>query len=468
MFIAATAWVIFLIGKDMLQKKHTLRRIYPLVGRFRWLAEDLRNKMIQYFIESNTNGKPFSREQRSLVYQLSKKGDDYYSKKDQVDTLAFGTQHDYYEQGHEIILHSNFPKKHSYDRIDVGEKYVYNASRINSSAMSFGSLSPTAIKSINIGAKKANFAQNTGEGGISKYHLEGGDLIWQIGTGYFGARDEDGNFSMEKFKENLHENVKMIEIKLSQGAKPGHGGILPASKNTEEIAEIRGVKPNEKIISPPYHTAFSNWKEMLSFIDELREVSKRPVGIKMCVGNLYEFEDLHRVINEFGISPDYIAIDGGEGGTGAAPLTFSNNVGFPLIDSLILANKYRKKYNLKHKLIVSGKIVTNFDIIKMHCLGADLIYMARPMLLSLGCIQATDCNKNTCPVGIATQDKKRWGKLDPKVKSNRIYFFHKNTIESVEEMLFAISKSVNDLNEEHILKRSDDKFVKYSTIIEKL
>ncbi|GAB4019971.1 MAG: FMN-binding glutamate synthase family protein [Bdellovibrio sp.] len=420
--------------------------------------EILRPKIYQYFIESDTDGTPISRIYRSVVYQRAK---------EQLSSTPFGTQLDVYQPGYEWINHSIYPK--DLRKLDVSNlrtiiggkdcKQPYNASILNISAMSFGALSPSAIESLNWGAKTGGFAHNTGEGGISPYHLKhGGDIIWQIGTGYFGCRDENGNFNPEAFKERAQlPNVKMIEIKLSQGAKPGHGGILPAEKNTAEIAAIRLVKPNTTVHSPSFHTAFSGAEGLLGFVKQLRDLSGgKPVGFKLCVGRPEEFEDICKAMIKTKILPDFITIDGGEGGTGAAPLEFSNFVGTPLRDGLVRVVNMLKAYDLKKdiKLIVSGKILTGFDIVRNLSLGADACNSARGMMLALGCIQALTCNSNHCPTGVATQDPHLYKGLVVKDKYLRVAHFHQHTLESVAELIAAAGmNSPAELNPSLIYRR---------------
>ncbi|CBW27572.1 putative membrane protein [Halobacteriovorax marinus SJ] len=431
------SWLVGLY--DLTQTRHTIKKNYPLFGRLRYVMEELRPKVYQYFVESDTDGTPINRINRSVVYQRAKRV---------LRTKPFGTQVDVYEPGYEWINHSMYPlSDHEVPlenlRVEIGSKHCqqkYNASILNISAMSYGSLSGNAVEALNRGASLGGFAQNTGEGSISDYHLKhGGHIIWQIGTGYFGARDHDGNFSDELFSKNAkRESVKMIEIKLSQGAKPGHGGILPAKKNTPEIARIRGVKPYTAVISPPGHTEFNNSEGLIKFIQRLRDLSGgKPIGIKLCFGKLHEFEDLCIKMKEMDNYPDYIVVDGGEGGTGAAPLEFSDSLGTPMTEGLVLVSNLLNKYGLKDqiKLIVSGKIITGFHIVRALSLGADACYSARAMMLALGCIQALICNTNKCPAGIATQDKSlSWG-LDVQNKGTRINNFHQETVHSVREIL---------------------------------
>jgi glutamate synthase domain-containing protein 2 len=448
---------------DMRQTKHALLRNYPLIARLRWFFEDERAKIQQYFIEHDTNGTPYNREKRSDVYQKAK-GD--------INTTPFGTQLDVYEKGYEFIKHSMFPKDISEvenPRVTIGSKFCkkpYSASIFNISAMSYGALSNAAVNALNGGAKLGDFFHNTGEGGVSPYHSEnGGDLCYQIGTGYFGAGqtiDGKRQFNPLMFTETLKKNpsIKMVEIKLSQGAKPGHGGILPASKNTQEIANIRGIEPHVDVMSPPYHSAFTDSKSMLNFVSQVRELSDGlPIGIKLCVGDEYEIETLFTNMKELDIYPDFITVDGGEGGTGAAPIVFTNNIGMPLIDGLKIVNSARMRFGLKDeiKIIASGKASTSFDIIKLISMGADTVNAARAFMFSLGCIQARECNKNTCPVGIATQNKELIGALNPAEKKVRVYNFHKATIHEIREVLAAMGlTSTKELKSTNVLVRNNE------------
>ncbi|KVV15574.1 FMN-binding glutamate synthase family protein [Flavobacterium sp. TAB 87] len=434
--------ILLVVGVyNSLQKKHAILRNFPVLGYFRYLFEMIAPEIQQYFIERSTDGKPFSRNQRSLVYQRAKNID---------SNTPFGTQQNLNQASYEGIKHSIFPAKVNEElpRIVVGGKdckQPYLASIFNISAMSFGSLSENAIRALNIGAQKGGFYHNTGEGGLTDFHLQGGDITWQIGTGYFGCRTAEGNFDAEKFSEKANlPSVKMIEIKLSQGAKPGHGGVLPAAKNTEQIARIRGVVPHTIILSPPNHSAFSNSKGLIHFIKKLRELSNgKPIGFKLCIGNTAEFEDIcHEMIAE-DCYPDFITIDGAEGGTGAAPLEFSDGVGMPFEPSLIFVNKTLVDLNIRDKIRVigSGKIVSGYSILHAIALGADMCSSARGFMFSLGCIQALRCHNNTCPTGVATQDKMLMKGLVVTDKSDRVYHFHKNTLHAANELLAAAGKT---------------------------
>ncbi len=449
---------IILIGYvDIIQKKQTIRRNYPVLGNFRYMLEAIRPEIMQYFIETDIEGRPIPKIMRSLIYQRSKKA---------IDTEPFGTQLDVYATGYEWMEHSMHAKNHhdfqGLDRVLIGGPdciQPYSASILNISAMSFGALSKNAIMALNGGAKQGGFAHNTGEGGISPYHIKpGGDLIWQVGTGYFGCRTKEGNFDPVSFKEKATiENVKMIEIKISQGAKPGHGGILPARKNTEEIAAMRLVEPHTDVLSPPSHTAFEDSTGLMQFIKHLRDLSGgKPIGFKLCVGRKDEFTELCEAMVATEIYPDFIAVDGGEGGTGAAPVEFTNILGMPLLDGLAFVHDSLVGYDLKKhiKLIAAGKIFSGYHMARALALGADLCNSARAMMLALGCIQSLKCNLNTCPVGVATQDKSLTKGLVVTDKAKRVANFHEATVKSFLELIAAtgISK-VSDLNRSHINKR---------------
>jgi glutamate synthase domain-containing protein 2 len=454
-FLVAVAAGVSLLGvRDCMQTAHAVQRNFPVIGHFRYLLEAIRPEINQYFIESNTDGRPFHREERSVVYQRAKQ---------QVDTVPFGTQWDVYETGYEWIAHSiNAIHLHGDPpRVLIGEgtcDQPYSSSLLNISAMSFGSLSQQAIRSLNGGAKQGGFAHNTGEGGISPYHLEpGGDLIWQIGTGYFGCRNEDGTFDPLAFERNaMRPNVKMIEIKLSQGAKPGHGGILPAAKVTEEIAKIRGVVMGQDVLSPPGHSSFSTPLQLLDWVTELRRLSGgKPVGIKLCIGRRTEFMALCRAMRLSGKHPDFIAVDGGEGGTGAAPVEFSNSVGMPRREGLVFVHNCLVGFDLrdKVKVIASGKILSGFDVASNLAMGADVCHSARAMMMALGCIQARRCNENVCPVGVATQHPGLAAGLDVPSKAERVASYHRETVQSFLDLLGAAGLDSPDELTPHMMMR---------------
>lgn len=459
-------WSFLLIGPliilgliDVFQKKQALKRNFPLVGRTRYIAEWLRPKLYQYFVEPDTDGRPFSRIKRNIVYQRAKAVN---------DTAPFGTQLNLYDEGYEWMNHSiaalDPHKLNQHPKILVGGPdclQKYECSVFNVSAMSFGSLSKNAIMALNGGAAIGEFAHNTGEGGISPYHDKfNGDLIYQIGTGYFGCRTNDGNFDEALFAERTKaDNVKMIEIKLSQGAKPGHGGILPAKKATQEIAKIRNIEPGKAVLSPPYHKAFNTPIGLLEFIKKCRDLSGgKPIGFKLCIGHKSEFLAICKAIVQTGIKPDFISVDGGEGGTGAAPLEFSNSVGAPAKEGLTFAYNALVGFNIKKDitLIASGKIVSGFDIFKAVALGADTCYSARAMMMAVGCIQALECNHNTCPTGVATQDPSLVKGLDVTDKKVRVANYHKETVKSFVELMGAAGiDHIDKINRYQVYQRVD-------------
>jgi len=420
---------------DVMQTRHAILRNYPVIGHMRFLFEGIRPEIRQYIIESDQDEEPFSREMRSIVYQRAKNVE---------DKRPFGTQQRVYDAGYSWLTHSIQPK-HLTDwdfRVRIGGpacRKPYDASLYNISAMSFGSLSANAILALNKGALMGGFAHDTGEGGISRYHREGGgDLIYEIGSGYFGCRDDVGNFDPDRYAEQAGEDqVKMIEIKLSQGAKPGHGGMLPASKITREIAEARGIPMGVDCISPAAHSAFSTPVELCEFLGVLRDRSGgKPVGFKLCIGHRREFMCIVKAMLETGIVPDFIVVDGKEGGTGAAPLEFANHVGMPLVEGLSFVHNTLRGAGLRDqiRLGAAGKRVTAFDIATAFALGADWVNSARGFMFAVGCIQAQACHTNRCPVGVATQDPLRQRALDVTDKAGRVANFHRNTMKALAEM----------------------------------
>jgi glutamate synthase domain-containing protein 2 len=439
---------------DLLQPHHTVRRNYPIMANFRYLFESIGPEIRQYFIQSDTEERPFSREQRTVVYQRAK---------DILDKRPFGSQLPMYEEGFEWMNHSLTPTRldHSDFRIDIGKRCEkpYSASVFNISAMSFGALSANAILSLNTGARMGGFYHDTGEGSISRYHREpGGDLVWEIGSGYFGCRHPDGRFSEERFRANATlDPVKMIEVKLSQGAKPGHGGILPGAKVTPEIAEARGVPVGEDCVSPSSHSAFSTPIELLEFLDHLRELSGgKPVGFKLAIGHPWEWFAIVKAMLETGRKPDFIVVDGGEGGTGAAPLEFINRLGMPLTEALLLVHNTLVGAGLREDIALgaAGKITSAFDIARTLALGADWCNAARGYMFALGCIQALNCHTGRCPSGVATQDPRRGNKLDVGLKSQRVYNFHRNTLEALKNLLEASGLNhPSELGPEHVIRR---------------
>lgn len=447
---------------DITQDHHAVLRNYPISGHIRYLLETFRPELRQYLIEDDQVAVPFSRQQRALAYQRAK---------NVSDTNAFGTLEDLYQSGKEWFLQSAVahPLKETNFRINVGGERCqqpYSISVFNISAMSFGSLSAAAIEALNQGAKLGGFAHDTGEGAISPYHKKhGGDLIWELGTGYFGCRDENGNFSPEKFAERSRiEQVKMVEIKLSQGAKPGKGGVLPKEKITAEIAETRDVPMDVDCVSPASHTAFSTPREMVRFWQQLRELSGgKPVGFKLCVGQPWQFMAIVKAMIEENNYPDFIVIDGAEGGTGAAPVEFMDNVGMPLLDGFLLVHNTLVGAGIrdKIKLGVSGKIISAFDIARMLALGADWCNSARGFMFAVGCIQSRACHTNKCPTGVATQDPYRQRALDIPDKSQRVYNFHKNTLKSLASIVGAVGLNhPKDLHAYHIARRLENGQIK--------
>lgn len=436
LLIAAFFGLLVLVGIwDIWQIDHSLLRNYPIVGHFRGLAEEIRPQVHQYFVEGDTQGRPFDREQRSLVYQRAKNA---------VDSVPFGTERDVTEPGYEWFTHSVAPVNNETrsERVTIGNEACaqpYESSFLNISAMSFGSLSAAAIRALNRGAQAGGFAHDTGEGGLSPYHEEfGGDIIWEIGTGYFGTRTANGAFDLEKFTEKAAlPQIKMLEIKLSQGAKPGHGGILPAAKVSREIAFTRGVPEGKDCISPPFHSTFHTPIGLLEFVQQLREHgSGKPVGFKLCIGRKSEFLGICKAMIETQIYPDFIVVDGKEGGTGAAPAEFINRVGMPLRDSIAFVNNALVGSGLrsKIKLGASGKVVSGFDMAMCLGLGADWCNSARGFMLALGCLQSQKCHTNTCPVGIATQDPKRQRGLVVEEKYQRVANFHHHTVDALWDL----------------------------------
>lgn len=439
---------------DLMQRKHALRRNFPLTARFRYLLESIGPEIRQYFIESDTVELPFSRQQRAIVYQRAK---------DVLDKRPFGTQRDVYGDKYEWMNHSLQPSKlDSHDfRITIGADRAqpYSASVFNISAMSFGSLSANAILALNRGAKQGGFYHDTGEGSISRHHrVHGGDLVWEIGSGYFGCRTDDGHFDPDRFAANARDpQVKMIELKLSQGAKPGQGGILPAAKVSAEIAEARGVPQGVECHSPAAHSAFTSPIGLLQFVDRLRELSGgKPTGFKLAIGHPWEWFAIAKAMKETGLLPDFIVVDGGEGGTGAAPLEFTDHVGAPMREALLLVHNTLVGLDLRAKVRVgaAGKIVTAFDMARTLALGADWCNSARGFMFSLGCIQSQSCHTDRCPTGVATQDPNRQAALDPQDKGVRVANFHRNTLLALRDLLAAAGlQHPSEMGPEHIIRR---------------
>ena len=441
---------------DLWQKQHAIRRNYPILGNIRYFIESIRPEIRQYLLEDDDESVPFSRVQRSLVYARAK---------NESADKPFGTLLNVYQEGFEFISHSMQPAPHSDPknfRVTIGGPACtqpYSASVFNISAMSFGSLSANAIRALNQGAKLGGFYHDTGEGSISPYHREhGGDLVWELGSGYFGCRTEDGKFDPQRFAEQACDpQVKMIEIKLSQGAKPGHGGILPKHKVTPEIAQTRGVPEHQDCISPAFHSAFSNPIELLEFIAQLRDLSNgKPVGFKLCLGHPWEFMGIAKAMLKTGILPDFIVVDGAEGGTGAAPLEFTDHIGVPLREALLFVHNTLVGINVREhiRLGASGKIISAFDIASMLAIGADWCNSARGFMFAIGCIQSQSCHTNKCPTGVATQDPLRQRALVVPDKATRVFNFHRNTLKALAEMLAAAGLThPEQLEARHLVRR---------------
>lgn len=453
----------FLLGLyDVLQTHHAVLRNYPISGHVRYLLENFRPEIRQYLLESDQDAVPFSRQQRALAYQRAK---------NVSDTNAFGTLDNLYQSGKEWFLQStiSYPLKETNFRIDVGGERCtqpYSLSVFNISAMSFGSLSAAAVEALNKGAKMGGFAHDTGEGAISPYHkIHGGDLIWEIGTGYFGCRNHDGSFNPETFATRAKlDQVKMIEIKLSQGAKPGKGGVLPKEKITPEIAETRDIPMGVDCLSPANHSAFSTPRELVKFWQQLRELSGgKPVGFKLCIGQPWQFMAIVKAMIEEDNYPDFIVVDGAEGGTGAAPVEFMDNVGMPLLDGFLFVHNTLVGSGIRNKIKigVSGKIISAFDIARMLALGADWCNSARGFMFAVGCIQSRSCHTNKCPTGVATQDPYRQKAIDIPDKSQRVANFHKNTLKALAGIVGSVGLShPKDLKPYHIARRLENGQIK--------
>ncbi|WP_395692291.1 FMN-binding glutamate synthase family protein [Piscinibacter sp.] len=476
MMLAAFSWIAFerggalalillaltLLGlRDTRQTRHAVLRNYPISAHIRFLLEEIRPEMRQYFFESEKDGMPFSRDTRAVVYQRAKM---------QLDKRPFGTQMDVHAVGYEWINHSLQPSKlstHDFRvTIGAGRAQPYDASVFNISAMSFGALSANAVLALNEGARRGGFAHDTGEGSISRHHrANGGDLIWEIGSGYFGCRHGDGSFSEERFIENARlPQVKMVELKLSQGAKPGHGGVLPGPKVTAEIAEARGVPVGTDCISPSAHSAFATPIEMLRFIDRLRDLAGgKPTGFKLCIGHPWEWFAIAKAMLETGIVPDFIVVDGAEGGTGAAPLEFTDHVGAPLQEGLLLVHNTLVGLNLRERVRVgcAGKVVSAFDIARAMALGADWCNAARGFMFALGCIQAQSCHTGNCPTGVTTQDALRQRALDVPTKAQRVLNYHQQTLHALQELVQAAGLNhPSEISASHIVRRNAEHGVK--------
>ena len=442
--------------RDLLQSSHAVLRNYPISAHLRFLLEEIRPEMRQYFFESEKDGMPFSRDTRAVVYQRAKMV---------LDKRPFGTQEDVYREGYEWMHHSVAPKPRAEEkyRITIGGPDCakpYSASVFNISAMSFGALSPNAVRALNGGAKRGGFAHDTGEGGFSPYHAEmGGDIIWEIGSGYFGCRHRDGSFDPDAFaRVAATEQIKMVELKVSEGAKPGHGGVLPAAKVSEEISKIRGVAMGEDCISPPAHRAFSTPIGMMQFIGEMRRLSGgKPAGFKLCIGHPWEFLAICKAMLETSIYPDFIVVDGNEGGTGAAPLEFMDHLGMPMREGVNFVHNALIGLNVRDRIKIgaSGKVATAFDMARAMSIGADWCNSARGFMFALGCIQSLSCHTDRCPTGVATQDPTRARALVVPHKVDRVYNYHHATLHALAELLAAAGlEHPQDLRPIHFSQRT--------------
>ncbi|MFM1989710.1 MAG: hypothetical protein RJA99_2667 [Pseudomonadota bacterium] len=453
---AVVAGALLVLGiADLLQARHSILRNYPILGHVRFLFESIRPEIRQYLIESDTEAVPFSREQRAIVYQRAKQ---------ELDKRPFGTQLDAYASGFEWINHSISPApvaSHDF-RVRIGGAACtqpYDASVFNISAMSFGALSANAIRALNAGAKRGGFAHDTGEGSISVHHrANGGDLIWEIGSGYFGCRDAEGRFDPERFVENaLDPQVRMIEVKLSQGAKPGHGGVLPGPKVSAEIAQARGVPVGVDCVSPARHSAFATPIELLGFVERLRTLSGgKPTGFKLAIGHPWEWFAIAKAMLETGIVPDFIVVDGKEGGTGAAPAEFIDRLGTPMQDGLRLVHDTLVGLGLRERvrLGAAGKLTSGFDLARTMAFGADWCNSARGFMFALGCIQSMSCHTDRCPTGVATQDPTRQRALVVEDKATRVFNFHRNTLRALAELVAAAGlQHPSQLRTHHIMRR---------------
>ena len=457
--------------RDLTQDRHAVLRNYPVAAQLRFLLEGIRPEMRQYFFEDDKDGTPFPRDKRAIVYQRAKR---------ELETRPFGTQYDVYREQYEWLHHSIAPQPavtHEGMRVLIGPgtKQPYSASLLNISAMSYGSLSGNAIRALNKGAKAGGFFHDTGEGSVSPYHREfGGDLVWELGSGYFGARADDGSFDPGRFAAVAADpQIRMVELKLSQGAKPGHGGVLPAAKITPEIAAIRGIPMGQDCVSPAYHSCFSTPGGLLEMVARMRELSGgKPAGFKLCIGHPWEFMAICKAMLATGITPDFIVIDGKEGGTGAAPMEFMDHVGMPLRDGLSFAHNALVGVGLRDRIRLgaSGKIVSAFDMARVLALGADWCNAARGFMFAVGCIQAQSCHTGACPTGVATQDPARARALVVPDKAKRVENFHRGTLHALAELVAAAGLAhPADLRPHHFLRRTDsDKVLSFADLYEHL
>ncbi|WP_340540347.1 FMN-binding glutamate synthase family protein [Nocardioides sp. GXZ039] len=469
--LLAVAVLLLAVGVyDLVQRKHSILRNYPVIGHIRFLMEEIRPELQQYFIERNFDGRPYDRNTRSSIYQRSK---------GHQDEQPFGTERDLYAVGYEYLVHSTRPVDPMPEppRVRIGGPRCtqpYDMALLNVSAMSFGALSGNAIRALNQGAAAGGFAHDSGEGAISPYHRHGGDLVWEIGSGYFGCRTPEGGFDAEKFATKVADpQVKMVSVKLSQGAKPGLGGVLPGAKVTQEIAETRDVPVGQTVVSPPYHQAFSTPRELIGFLDRLRDLAGgKPVGFKLCLGSRVDFLAICKAMVEEGTAPDFVIVDGAEGGTGAAPMEFSDHVGMPLTEALMTVDNALVGVGLREavKVGASGKVATGVDVVKRVVQGADFTMAARAMMMAVGCIQAQTCHTNTCPVGVATQDPKRARALDVASKTQRVTNYQREVIASAMTVVASMGlHSFADLHPRMLRRRvSHDTISSYAEMFDYL
>lgn len=442
---------------DLLQTRHSVLRNYPVIGHFRFLLESIRPELQQYFVERNYDGRPYDRDVRTVIYERAK---------GIHEEQAFGTERDVNQVGYEFVLHSSAPAPQATTppTVRIGGPdctQPYEMALLNVSGMSFGALSANAVRALNAGARAGGFAQDTGEGGLTRYHLEGGgDLVWELGSGYFGARTSSGDFDPDLFRDKAaHPHVKCVELKLSQGAKPGIGGVLPGAKVTREIAAARGVPVGQKCVSPAAHKVFSTPRELVRFLGRMRQLADgKPTGFKLCVGARHEFLAICKAMVAEGITPDFIVVDGSEGGTGAAPLEFEDHVGVPLTDGLMLVHNALVGVGLRDRIAVgaSGKVATGVDVVKRVIQGADYTNAARAMMMAVGCIQAQRCHTNTCPVGVTTQDPRRARALDVADKTTRVTRFQRATVAQAQQVIAAMGLSgPHELHPSMLMRRID-------------
>jgi glutamate synthase domain-containing protein 2 len=469
--LAAVLVLLLVLGvHDLVQKKHSILRNYPILGHVRFLMESIRPELQQYFIERNWDGRPFDRDVRSSIYQRAKNIN---------EEQPFGTERDVDTPGYEYLVHSTRPvdPPEQPPRVRIGGKdcrHPYDMALMNVSAMSFGAISANAVQALNQGAAKGGFAHDTGEGGLSRYHRNGGDLVWEIGSGYFGARTKDGDFDPDKFRDTAADpQVKMTSLKLSQGAKPGIGGVLPGAKVTKEIAEARGVPVGEKCVSPSYHRVFSTPRELLLFVARMRELNGgKPAGFKLCLGSRSDFLAICKAMVAEGVTPDFVIVDGGEGGTGAAPLEYEDHVGTPLTEGLLNVHNCLVGVGLRDQVKVgaSAKVASGIDVVKRLIQGADYTNSARSMMMAVGCVQAQTCHTNTCPVGVATQDPKRMRALDVPGKTERVFHYQQQCVHQAVQVMGSMGVTRPEDLRPHMLRRrvSHDEVKSYAEIFHHL